>query len=73
MAIPETTADNKKIMGINGVDHQGFDFTAPKINPAYPCRTQADGIPTAARNPVIFLSNASDSSETSVTPNARTV
>jgi hypothetical protein len=36
MAMPETMADNKKIMGISGVDHQGFDLIAPKIKPTYP-------------------------------------
>ena len=55
-AIPETTADIIKITGISGDIHKAFALTEPKIKPAYPCRKQATGIPTAARILIAFLS-----------------
>ena len=32
-AMPDTIAENRKTMGISGVDHHGLAFTDPKMNP----------------------------------------
>src|SRR5688572_22350552 len=45
-AIPDTIAENRNTIGIIGVDHHGFAFTDPKMNPTYPWRRNADGMPT---------------------------
>jgi hypothetical protein len=31
--MPETMAENKNTTGMSGVDHHGFAFTDPKMNP----------------------------------------
>ena len=43
--MPETIAEKRKTIGMRGVDHQGFALTDPKMNPTYPCRRKADGMP----------------------------
>ena len=47
--MPETTADMMKITGMRGVIQRALAFTDPKMNPTYPWRKQATGIPTPAR------------------------
>src|ERR1019366_282470 len=45
-AMPETMAEKMKTTGISGEFHQGFALREPKMNPTYPCRMKADGMPT---------------------------
>src|SRR5271169_1857378 len=45
VAIPETMAENRNTIGISGDDHHGFALTEPKMNPTYPCRRKAEGMP----------------------------
>ncbi len=57
--------------GMSGVDHQGFALMAPKMNPTYPCRSAAAGMPTPASTRTTRWSTSSASSETSSTPRVR--
>lgn len=67
-AIPETTADARKMIGIKAVDYHGLALTAPNRNPTYPCSTQAAGIPAIASTRINQSSTASDSFEISRLP-----
>ena len=56
--MPDTIAENRKTIGISGVDHHGFALIEPKMNPTYPWSRNADGMPmtvSAAADPVVEL------------------
>src|SRR3972149_3322493 len=64
-AIPDTMADMRKTIGISTLLHHGFAFTDPKINPTYPWRRNADGIPMMVIVLMALLSNSTPFSLTS--------
>ena len=44
-AIPDTMAEKMNTTGIIGDDHHGFALMEPKMNPTYPCKRKAEGMP----------------------------
>src|SRR3990167_7805544 len=64
-AIPETIAEKRKTIGIRTLLHHGFALMEPKMNPTYPWRRKADGIPMIVIAFTTFLSNANPASLTS--------
>ena len=66
--MPETIAEKRKTIGMRGVDHQGFALIDPKMNPTYPWRRNADGMPMIVMNRPTLSSIRRDSSLMLSTP-----
>ena len=50
-ATPDTIAEKRKTIGIRTLLHHGFALMEPKMNPTYPCRRKADGMPMIGAAP----------------------
>src|SRR3989304_6200689 len=73
MAIPDTIAEKRNTMGIMTLLHQGLALMEPNINPTYPWRRKADGMPIIVMIFTVFLSKATASSLMSVEKRERTL
>ena len=71
-AMPDTIAEKMNTTGISGVDHHGFAFTDPKMNPTYPCNRNAEGMPMTVISQPAFSSIARARSLTFVDPSVIT-
>jgi hypothetical protein len=49
--MPDTMAEKINTTGMRGVDHHGFALIEPKMNPTYPCRRNAEGMPIRVIDP----------------------
>ena len=59
-------------MGIRTLLHHGFALMDPKMNPTYPCRRKAEGMPTIVMTLSALLSKADASSPVSFENRDRT-
>ena len=72
-AIPETMAENRKTIGISGVDHQGLALTEPKMKPTYPWSRNAEGTPMIVMRRASFSSISRERGEMVSTPRLMTL